>query len=108
MRAAGLALRFVLELCLLGALAWWGFAYDGSAAVRVALGVGGPLAAAAVWGAFVAPRARVRVQPAVRLAVELALVLAATLALLAASGAELALAFAALWLVDRAVLAWAG
>jgi hypothetical protein len=51
-RAANLALRFLLELSLLAALAYSGLQ------VNVALAVVAPLAAAAVWGLFISPRAR--------------------------------------------------
>ena len=54
--AANLALRFVCELVALVALAWWGLSLGG---VRGALvGAAVAVAAAALWGAFIAPRAR--------------------------------------------------
>jgi Protein of unknown function (DUF2568) len=84
-RAANLMLRFVLELCALAALAYWGIRTGTSGLAKVALGVGAPLLAAIAWGLFVAPRARVRVSEPVRLAVEL-LVFAAAVAGLAATG----------------------
>lgn len=52
MKTANLGLRFVLELCLLAALAYVGLQ------VSIVLSVVLPLAAAALWGLFVAPRAR--------------------------------------------------
>jgi hypothetical protein len=51
-KAANLALRFVLELCLLAALAYSGLQ------VSVVLAAVAPLAAATVWGLFISPRAR--------------------------------------------------
>jgi hypothetical protein len=44
LQAANLALRFLLELCALGALGWWGFSRDGAAG-RL-LGPGLPVVAA--------------------------------------------------------------
>lgn len=57
MRAANLALRFLLELCLLAAFGYWGARATGSTIANVVLAIGAPLAIAVVWGLFVAPRA---------------------------------------------------
>jgi hypothetical protein len=84
-KAGNLALRFVLELCMLAALAYWGYRTGGGPLGRVALAVGAPLLAAVAWGMFVAPRARFKVSEPVRLGVELA-VFAAGVAGLAAAG----------------------
>jgi hypothetical protein len=56
LRGSTLAVRFLCELSMLAALAFWGFQVgDGVGAWM--LGIGAPLLAAAVWGAFVAPKA---------------------------------------------------
>ena len=52
MKAANLGLRFLLELCLLAALAYVGLQVD------IVLAFVLPLAAALVWGIFVSPKAR--------------------------------------------------
>ena len=59
MRAARVAndvLRFLLELTALAGLAVWGW-HTGPTGVSVVLALAAPLAAAALWGAFVAPKA---------------------------------------------------
>ena len=53
MKELNLGVRFLLELCLLAALAYAGLQ------VSVVLAVAAPLAAAVVWGLFVSPKARV-------------------------------------------------
>ena len=55
-RAVNDVLRFLLELAALAGLAIWGWR-TGPTGVNVVLAVGAPLAAAALWGAFVAPKA---------------------------------------------------
>jgi len=55
-RAVNDVLRFSLELASLAGLAVWGW-HTGPTVVNVLLAVGAPLAAATLWGAFVAPRA---------------------------------------------------
>ena len=52
-----LTARFILELGALVALGSWGFAVADGTPTRLALGIGLPLAVAAVWGAFIGPGA---------------------------------------------------
>lgn len=72
MKQANLAVRFLVELCALATLAYWGFTLDAPIAVRVVLGVATPLIAAIAWEAYVAPRVRLSAPASMRLAVELA------------------------------------
>lgn len=94
MRSLNLALRFVLELCLLGALAYWGFSTGGSVAIDIALGFGAPLLAAAVWGTFIAPKARRRLTDPLKVAVEIDLFTLGALALAFSASIALAMVFA--------------
>ena len=55
-RVANDVLRFCLELASLAGLAIWGWR-TGPTGVNVVLAIAAPLAAAALWGAFVAPKA---------------------------------------------------
>jgi Protein of unknown function (DUF2568) len=52
---ANLLLRFLLELCALGALGYWGFKTGSVTSTKVVLGVGAPLVAAVVRGTFLSP-----------------------------------------------------
>jgi hypothetical protein len=57
LRGVVLTVRFLCELAMLVALAYWGLtAFDG--AVSYFAGVGAPLVAILVWAQFVAPKAR--------------------------------------------------
>lgn len=69
MKQANLTVCFLVELCALATLAYWGFTLDAPIAVRVVLGVATPLIAAIAWGAYVAPRARLSATASMRLAV---------------------------------------
>jgi hypothetical protein len=82
-RGVTLAVRFLCELGMLAALAFWGFGV-GEGIVPWVVGIGAPLAAALVWGAFVAPRAWRPVPGLVRVAIELVLFAAAAAGLVAA------------------------
>lgn len=102
MKEANLALRFLLELCLLAALAAWGFGLGGAAGLL--LGIGLPVAAAAVWGVFVSPKAPNRLDDPWRLALELVLFALGTAALAAASYGLLAALFAGAAVVSEALM----
>lgn len=102
MKAAVVALRFALELAALGVLAWWGFALAAPLAVRVLAGVGAPLAAAGVWGAWVAPASRSRLPDPGRFLVEGLVWVAGAAALSALGRPVLGLAF----LVAALLTAW--
>ena len=78
---ANLALRFVLELAALAAVAWCGWELGGSTAARLALAVLFPLAVAFVWGTFIAPKARVKVSRPVWLALQIGIFVVAAIAL---------------------------
>jgi Protein of unknown function (DUF2568) len=107
-RAANLGLKFLLELCMLAALAYWGAQAAGSTAGDVLLAVAAPLAAAVVWGAFAAPRAPRRLQRGPRLALELGVFAVAAVALAAAGATVLAVVFAGAVVVNAALLAALG
>ena len=72
LRGVTLTVRFLCELAMLAALAFSGFAV-GEGLGAWAIGIGAPVLAAAVWGAFVAPKARWPVPALVRVAIELVL-----------------------------------
>ena len=104
-RAANLGLKFVLELCMLAALAYWGARAGGSVGADVVLAVIAPLAAAVIWGLYAAPRARRRLRPPWRIVLELAVFAVAAVSLAAAGADTLAIIFAALVAVNAALLA---
>jgi hypothetical protein len=60
-QAANLVLRFLLELCMLAALGYWGYWTGQGTLAKVGLAICAPLLAAMVWGVFISPKAAVRV-----------------------------------------------
>ena len=90
---ANLALAFVLELCALAALCYWGFSVGGGPVAKAVLGIGAPLCAAALWGLFASPRAPVSV-PLLGSGTKLVVFGSATLALYATGHRALAFVFA--------------
>src|SRR5690349_2004661 len=74
-----LGIRFLAELGMLLCLGVGGWQSGDSLVTSLALGVGLPLVAAAVWGRWVAPRASSRLRDPARLGVEITLFAAALL-----------------------------
>jgi hypothetical protein len=82
MRGFQLLLRFVLELYALSALAYAGWQTPGSFWVRLLVAIALPLAAAVVWGQWVAPKARRPIPDPLRLIPEWFVFGGATVALI--------------------------
>ena len=103
-KGVNLALRFLLELCALGALGYWGLKTGGGAVAKITLGIGAPLVAAVVWGAFLSPRAAVTLPGSLVLLLQ-ALVFTSGAAGLAATGHPmLALVFGLIVAVNAALM----
>jgi Protein of unknown function (DUF2568) len=105
LKGANLVLAFLLELCALGAYAYWGFKTGGATPSKIGLGIGAPLLAAVVWGIFVAPRAVVPVPGLARFVIQALFFGLAALSLAAAGHRTLAGAFVAI-VVANAILAY--
>ena len=54
-KSLNLLLRFLLELCGLVALGYWGFKTGQQMIVKIVLGIGGPLLFVVIWSIFLAP-----------------------------------------------------
>ena len=105
--AANLAVRFLLELAALVALAVWGVHAGHSALADLVLGVGAPLVAAVIWGVYAAPKSSRRLHGPALVVVELAVLGAGAAALAAAGHEALAAIFAVAIVVNAALLpAW--
>jgi hypothetical protein len=71
LQTGNIALRFVLELGVLLALAYWGFHSGRSRPARIGLAVGAPLAAGLVWVTLGAPGAPLELRDPLHLLLEL-------------------------------------
>ena len=98
MRAANLAVRFLLELVMLTGLAWTGWHLGGPAVVELLLAVVLTAVGIGLWALFVAPRASRRLPDPARLGIEIVLFGVASIGLAATaslpSGIGLAAAYA--------------
>ncbi|WNI22821.1 YrdB family protein [Streptomyces sp. ITFR-16] len=101
--AANEGLAFVLELVAIGCLCRWGFTAGDGLALRLLLGIGLPAAAIALWGAFAAPRARVRLPLAGVLAVKAVVLGGGALAVYGLGRPVVAVALAAVMVANTAL-----
>jgi hypothetical protein len=106
MRAANLALRFVLELAALAGLADWGL-HTGSGLARIVLAIAVVVAAAVVWGMWCAPKSTRRLPQPGRTVVEAAVFCAGAAGFAAAGHTTAAVVFAVLAVANWVLLfAW--
>ena len=103
LKTINLALAFLLELCMLAALGYWGFTLDQGLAVRVGAGLGLPILAAVIWGMWMAPRASNRLAEPWHLIAELIMFGLAIAALYAAGRPWLALTFGLVYAINVAL-----
>jgi hypothetical protein len=108
MLAINMTLRFVLELCALGALGYWGFIAGAGTLGKMVLGLGAPILAAVLWGMFVAPKAAILLQDPAKLLVELVVFGAAAAGLFAAGQPFWAGALLVVYGINRWLLASLG
>lgn len=101
-----LALRFLLEVAGVAALAWWGIRTGSDDVSRTLLAVVAAGGLIIVWALLVAPKARNPLSPLTRWLLGTVLLMLAAVALWTAGAPEAALVFGALVAVDTAVLLW--
>ncbi|WP_053360925.1 YrdB family protein [Bacillus sp. FJAT-27251] len=99
-----LALRFILEVCALIALSYWGFQTGKGFISKFGLGIGSPLLIAIVWGVFGSPAAPIPVHGFIRLLLEIAIFGLSAIALYAAGHPSLALIFIILVVINRILM----
>ncbi len=103
-KSINLALAFLLELAMLAAFAYWGFHTGGAVLEKILRGIGVPLLVAVIWGLFMAPNSRRRLQGASYLAVKVILFGLAVLALIAAGQLLIGLVFGAVFVINTGLL----
>ena len=106
-KSANLALSFILELCLLAALGYWGFKTGGTTVVQLILCLGVPLLTAVVWGIFLAPASARRLREPLHLILEVLIFAIAIVALYTAGQPILAVIFGVVYVINLALrLMW--
>lgn len=99
-----LGLRFILELCLLAAVGYWGFQLDESWPIQIGTGIGVPLLVAVIWGTFTSPKAPYLLQEPWRFGLEIVLFGLGAAALLATNHTTLGIILGVTFLINRVLL----
>jgi len=103
-KSINLGLAFLLELCMLVALGYWGFHTGQSTDARIALGLGAPVLAAIFWSLFMAPKAVRPVSTPLHLVFVVLIFGMAALALASAGRPALAWIFAVVSILNQVLL----
>jgi len=99
-----IALRFILEVCALVFLAYWGFQSSESILMKVVFGIGSPLIIAIIWGIFGSPAAPIPAKGLQRLLLEILIFGLATLAIYSTGKLTLAIIYAVIVIINRILL----
>jgi hypothetical protein len=95
-----LALSFLLELCVLVALGYWGFQAGQGTIAKIGLGIGAPMLAVVVWALFGAPKSAWRLQGPWFLILRVVFFGSAAVALFTAGQRVLGMAFALVFVLN--------
>jgi hypothetical protein len=104
LKSVNVAVRFLLELCVLFSVGYWGFKTNSGWLLKILLGIGAPLLLAVIWGAFGAPKAAYHLEGLSLLALEVVVFGSGVAALFAAKNYSLAWVFAIVVIVNRILM----
>jgi hypothetical protein len=104
LKSINLAVRFLLEICVLIAVGYWGFKTNSNWFLKILLGIGAPLLIAVIWGVFGAPKAANHLTGFNLLALEVIVFGSGVAALFAAKNYSLAWVFAIVVIVNRILM----
>lgn len=99
-----LTIRFLLELCMLVAVGYWGFKTGSGWFLKILLGIGAPVLIALIWGLFVAPKAAYPLDGVMLLGLEAVLFGLGTAALYVTGEHSLAWSFLAVVIINRVLM----
>ena len=99
-----LLVRFLLELCMLAAVGYWGFKTNSAWVMKILLGIGLPVLMATLWGMFISPKAAYPLGAASHLTLELVLLASGALALFASGHPTLGWAYTLTLLINKILM----
>ena len=104
LKGINLAVRFLLEICVLIAVGYWGFKSGSGWLLKILLGLGVPILIAAIWGMFGAPKSAYQFRGLAFLGLEILVFGSGVLALFVTRSNSLAWMFALLLIVNKILL----
>ena len=103
-KGLNLAIRFLLELCVLAAVGYWGLKTGSGWFAKILLGIGVPLLIAVIWGTFGAPKANMQLHGSKLVVLEIIVFGSGVAALFATKNNPLAWAFAVIIVINRILM----
>ena len=103
-KGLNLGIRFLLELCILVILGYWGFKTGGQTLTKILLGIGSPVLFAVVWGTFLAPKSSMRLHEPWLFLLEIVIFGLATFALYKVSGRPLTISFGVIYVLNKILM----
>lgn len=98
------AVRFLLELCILIILGFWGFKTGNSTFTKILLGIGSSVLFAVIWGIFLAPKSSNRLHDPWLLVAEIILFGLTAWALYSTGKISLAITFGAIYILNKILM----
>ena len=103
-KGLNLGIRFLLELCILIILGYWGFTTGGQTITKILLGIGSPVLFVVVWGTFLAPKSSMRLLEPWLFLAEILIFGLATLTLYKTSGLPLIILFGTIYILNKILM----
>jgi len=104
LRGLNMLVRFLLELCMLAAVGYWGFKTSSGWVLKIILGIGLPVLIAVLWGLFIAPRATYPLRGVPYLLLELLLLGSGAVALFASGRTNLGWIYVAVLVIHKVLM----
>lgn len=104
LKMLNLAVRFLLELCMLAAISYWGFKTHSAWLLKILFGIGLPVLIAVLWGTFLAPKATHSLTGISFFVLEMLLFASGAVALFASGKPSLGWAYTITLLVNKILL----
>lgn len=101
LKSINVAVRFLLEICVLISVGYWGFKTNAGWVLKILMGIGAPLLIAVIWGMFGAPKAAHHLTGLGLLTLEVLVFGSGVAALFATKNYSLAWVFAGIVIVNR-------
>jgi hypothetical protein len=99
-----LAFRFLLEICALIALGYWGFLIGKGNEMKILLGIGFPILNGLIWGGFGSPNAKVKLSMPLHILLELIVFGIPAIALYAAGKPQIAWIYGICVVINRLLM----
>ena len=103
-RSFNLLVRFLLELCVLASVGYWGLNTGSGWLLKILLGIGAPVLITILWGMFAAPKAAYHLHGFMLIAFETIVFASGVAALYVTMNYTLAWGFAALVIINRILM----